>query len=152
MEKDFKSGEVEMMLKKIQKYASFFLIVVPIAFTAGNAYAQMGGMGGGGMGGGQTPQPMPNGVPDIPPAPSLQEQFENSVVTKSDYDLRLFRYIPRGAILVRQPEHRRVLFQDKDHHSLGYAQQKGAAIFYYDGQGKITNVQRLSPEEMEEIF
>ncbi|KMQ96012.1 hypothetical protein RF55_3744 [Lasius niger] len=110
----------------------------------------MGGMGGGGMGGGQSqmPQQIP-GTPEIPPAPSLEEQFQTSGISKTDYDLHLFHYIPKGSMLVRQPEHRRVLFQDKDHHSLGYAQQKGAAIIYYDPQGKPIHVQRLSPEEME---
>lgn len=140
---------VRSVSKKRAQSVTSLLFALPFLLMSSNVFAQMGGMGG--MGGGQAPQPMPE-TDEIPPAPSLEEQYEKSSIVKTDYDLHLFHYIPRGAILVRQPEHRRVLFQDKDHHSLGYAQQKGAAIIYYDPQGKPVNVQRLTPEEMEGIF
>lgn len=83
--------------------------------------------------------------------PNLDQLYKNSNLPRTHADFSMFHFVPRGDITIEQPDQARLLFRTPDGVPDGYAERRGAAVFYYDRTGKAVRVQRLTPEEIDRL-
>ncbi|QDH15235.1 hypothetical protein [Oecophyllibacter saccharovorans] len=96
------------------------------------------------------PGPQTFGDRDAKKPPSMHQLFRSSQLPKTYADFSMFHFVPRGSIIVEQPERGRLIFRSrKTGQPNGYAELKGDSVLYYDPAGRPIRLQHLTPEEMD---
>ncbi len=90
---------------------------------------------------------MADGLNDV-----VRSPMPRSALPHNHADYSMFHYVPRGDVMVPQPERGRLFFRTKDGRPDGYAEHRGGAVFYYDASGKAVRVQRLTDEELARLL